>query len=206
MEQQAFTVNCPDDEEPDAQQEDLNDLITGTVKNSGSGKAAIHSVVLLPQTGQTTSYEDCDDGLLQKGADWPVPRFTDNGNGTVTDNLTGLVWLKDANCFGTRNWVNALLNINILASGSYGLSDGSQARDWRLPNIAELLSLVDISCYNPVLPAPNPFYNIQSIYYWSSSTCASITRNAWIVDMGYGSVESVDKNHDLYVWPVRGGQ
>lgn len=38
------------------------------------------------------------DGEFQKGAPWPVPRFTDNGNGTVTDHLTRLIWLKNANC------------------------------------------------------------------------------------------------------------
>lgn len=60
------------------------------------------------RTGQTTSYAAGDDGDLQRGAIWPNPRFTDNGNGTVTDNLTGLIWLKDANCFGKRFWADAL--------------------------------------------------------------------------------------------------
>ncbi len=49
----------------------------------------------LPRTGQTTSYATGDDGDLQVGVDWPLPRFTDNNNGTVTDNLTGLIWLKN---------------------------------------------------------------------------------------------------------------
>ena len=53
---------------------------------------------LVPKTGQTTSYDTGDDGEYQKGFEWPVPRFTDNENGTVTDNLTGLIWLKNANC------------------------------------------------------------------------------------------------------------
>ena len=44
------------------------------------------------------------DGDLQKGVAWPNPRFTDNANGTVTDNLTGLIWLKNANCFGRPVW------------------------------------------------------------------------------------------------------
>ena len=48
---------------------------------------------------------------------WPNPRFTDNSDGTVTDNLTGLIWLKDANCFGDRTWISALSDANGLASG-----------------------------------------------------------------------------------------
>ncbi|MGQ9500071.1 MAG: hypothetical protein ACUVQ6_06945, partial [Dissulfurimicrobium sp.] len=93
--------------------------------------------VELPQTGQTTCYDangteiPCantgQDGDLQKGAAWPAQRFTDNNDGTVTDNLTGLVWLKDANCFGQKTWANALNEANTLASGTCGLSDGSTA-------------------------------------------------------------------------------
>ena len=81
------------------------------------------------QTGQTTSYATGDDGDHEKGVEWQNPRFTDNGDGTVTDNLTGLIWLKDANCFGTRTWNNALSDSNGLASGSCGLTDGSNAGD-----------------------------------------------------------------------------
>ena len=43
----------------------------------------------VPKTGQTTSYRTHDDGDLEKGVTWPSTRFTDNGDGTVTDNLTG---------------------------------------------------------------------------------------------------------------------
>ena len=60
------------------------------------------------KTGQTTSYATGDDGDLEKGVSWPNPRFTDNLDGTITDNLTGLIWLKDANCFGYRNWGEAI--------------------------------------------------------------------------------------------------
>ena len=56
----------------------------------------------VPKTGQTTIYAAGDDGALQKGVAWPTPRFTDNDNGTVTDNLTGLIWMKNANAFGAK--------------------------------------------------------------------------------------------------------
>jgi hypothetical protein len=54
------------------------------------------------KTWQWISYATGDDGDYEHGAMWPDPRFTDNGNGTITDNLTGLIWLKDADCFGQR--------------------------------------------------------------------------------------------------------
>lgn len=50
----------------------------------------------VPRTGQITSYAAGDDGDIQAGLSLPEPRFTDNGDGTVTDNLTGLIWLKNA--------------------------------------------------------------------------------------------------------------
>src|SRR5262245_29769478 len=66
-------------------------------------------------------------------------RFVDCGstglgssNGTVKDVTTGLVWLKNANCFGLTNWADANIKAAALASGQCGLTDGSKAGDWRL--------------------------------------------------------------------------
>jgi len=163
----------------------------------------------VPKTGQTTSYGTRDDGALQKGVAWPTPRFTDNGNGTVTDNLTGLIWLKNANCFGTSTtWNEALSDCNNLATGYCGLTDGSKAGDWRLPNLRELQSLVDYSQAKPALPADHPFTNVmQQYYYWSSTTLADGETAAWHMHLGNGFVSNTDKtfNYDC-VWCVRGGK
>jgi hypothetical protein len=63
------------------------------------------------QTGQQMSYAPGDGGHLQMGMVWPEPRFTDNSNGTVTDNLTDLIWLKDAaTCpFQGVSWSEAVM-------------------------------------------------------------------------------------------------
>jgi hypothetical protein len=158
------------------------------------------------KTGQTTSYAAGDDGDLEKGVAGPIPRFTDNGDGTVTDNLTGLIWLKNANCFGFRSWSQALADSNTLNSGECGLTDGTVAGDWRLSNIRELQSLIDFGNYNPALPSGHPFTGVQLSYYWSSTTSAVYTDGAWSVYLGYGSVYDYSKTAPGYVWPVRGGQ
>lgn len=169
----------------------------------------------VPKTGQTTSYATGDDGDLEKGVAWPNPRFTDNANGTVTDNLTGLIWLKNADCFGTRDWTTALNDAKTLASPACGLSDGSTASQWRLPNIKELQSLVHYGVFTPALPntagtgewiANDPFSGVQSSRYWSSTSRADVTSSAWGLGLGGGFVNGADKSGSSYVWPVRGGQ
>jgi hypothetical protein len=158
----------------------------------------------VPKTGQTTSYTTGDDGDLQKGVAWPNPRFTDNGNGTVTDNLTGLIWLKDAGCFGTRPWYEAITDdCSVLANGQCGLLDGSRAGEWRLPNYKELSSLIDADNNNPALPSGHPFTNVQYGGYWSSSTFDPLSDYAWSVSIPNGIVNWYDKSYGFYVWPVR---
>jgi len=170
--------------------------ITGTLLNTAVQK-----------TGLTTSYATNDDGDLEKGVAWPSPRFTDNGNGTVTDNLTGLIWLQNANAFGARTWATALTDCATLNSGEAGLTDGSVEGDWRLPNRFEIESLLDLGRWNPPLPSGHPFTGIQLANYWSSSTCMSSTGYAFSLDLVAGHVSGGHKTlHTQYVWPVRGGK
>ena len=90
----------------------------------------------VPKTNQTQKYYTGDDGDLEKGMAWPSPRFTDNGNGTVTDKLTGLMWLKNANCIGSHypgfdnddtpgdgevTWVHAFDFVAGMNNGTYPL-------------------------------------------------------------------------------------
>lgn len=163
----------------------------------------------VPKTGQTSSYATGDDGDLQMGVPWPDPRFFDNGDGTVTDELTGLIWLKNANCTnGTKIWSASLTFANSLYdgwTGDCGLSDGSSAGAWRLPNVRELHSLIDFARTNPALPAGHPFTGVQMSYYWSSTKELISANHAWVVSMYHGKLISVVAVTSHYVWPVRGG-
>ncbi|MFC1779696.1 DUF1566 domain-containing protein [Thermodesulfobacteriota bacterium] len=167
------------------------------------------STLTLSQTGQTVSYASGDDGDLKRGTVWPTPRFRDNGNGTVSDNLTGLVWLKNANCFGAQTWDNGLAGANTLASGSCGLTDSSAIGDWRLPNREELVSLTDMARYSPAITEGHPFSSVQLDYYWSSSSNVSTDR-AWNTNMAFGSSTGTgiqsSKSNSYYIWPVRDNQ
>lgn len=155
--------------------------ITGILKQYG-----------LPKTGQTTSYGTGSDGNIQAGID---PAYTDNSDGTLTDNATGLVWQKQNN--NTAYILSAALaycNANTAALPGSG---------WRLPNIKELYSIIDYSRYNPMI---NPlFTNTKSDSYWSSTTMADNTAYAWPVFFATGYVGyGYDKGSGHYVRCVRG--
>lgn len=145
------------------------------------------------------------DGQYQAGEASPDPRFTDNGDGTVSDHETGLIFLKDANRFGQVPWEQALAKARSLSSGSGGLHDGSQAGDWRLPNIRELRSLIDYNSVDPILPPNHPFENVQSAIYWSSTSLASGAALAWMTTFGIGPAVFDLKFTANHMWPVRGG-
>ena len=169
----------------------------------------------LPRTGSTNCYDafgnviDCkgtgQDGEFRAGVPWPTPRFTDNANGTVTDNLTGLIWLKNAHCFGFRSWPNALNDVNNLGQGKCGLTDGTKPGDWRLPNVRELQSVMDNTTVAPALPPGNPFVNVQPTLYWSSTSGQNFPLLAFFSLMSAGSTVFEHKNAELGTWAVRGG-
>jgi hypothetical protein len=174
----------------------------------------------VPKTGQTTKLADGDDGDLEKGVAWPYPRFTIHDNGTpqladdtVTDNLTGLMWTRNAN-HQAKNWYDS-------DAGDYPALEYcsnlevARYRDWRLPNVRELQSLLHYGFWDPAVPNTagtgawtegDPFIGVQPGNYWSSTTLAISANFVWLVDLGDGNVYNGNIFGTSYVWPVRGGQ
>ncbi len=153
----------------------------------------------------------------------PGSRFTDNGDGTVTDNRTGLTWLRDASCeelpksddSGRAYGTTAVEASAELADPGCGLSDGSRVGDWRLPSRAELESLLALEFHDPALSNAagtakwaegDPFSGVEPTYYWSSDELASDPVFVWCVDLSDGVVFYAYEVNYYYVWPVRGGR
>ena len=182
------------------------------------------AAVQLPKTGQTISYAAGDDGDLELGVAWPNPRFTDNGDQSVTDNLTGLIWAKDANLMKTRDpllygqttydgagipttipgntWQQALDYVKKLNTEIY-----LGHNDWRLPNINELASIKNIGQSNQATWLNGQeFANVQFNAYWSTTNYTYDTSGDWVVSMNTGVTDGINKTSFYHVWPVRFGQ
>ncbi|MHB9116727.1 MAG: Lcl domain-containing protein [Burkholderiales bacterium] len=133
-------------------------------------------------------------------------KFTDNGNGTVTDAPTGLTWQQGENALPLPNWYQA--------SGTYDVMNNTTAQNfcgtlsfagggWRLPTRAELESLID-SSFNPTINT-NYFPKAYMSSYWSSTPDASNFQNAWLVEFSNGYAHSGNRISAAYVRCVRGG-
>ena len=141
--------------------------------------------------------------------------FCDNGNGTVTHAKTGLILLANANCFGVLDWSSAMSAVYTLADGQCGLTDGSAAGDWRLPNSTQVNgspSRLDGGELEVIYNAKDDpvFSNVQvsGYSYWSGTSLASSMSSAWGVFFygGGGFQHHLKTTASFYVWPVRGGQ
>ncbi len=142
----------------------------------------------------------------------PTSAFTVNGDGTVTHTPTGLMWtqcnvgLTGAACatpaavgaatfFG---WTQALLAAQSSTVGGY--------LDWRLPDIKELQTVIELNCFNYAINQtvfPGTITTIGRT--WSSTTLATITQNAWFVDFFDGTLDAVVKGSGYPIRLVRGG-
>jgi len=156
----------------------------------------------LLRTGQTAVYRAGDDGFYRKGVSF---RYRDNGDGTVSDLVTGLVWARDGTgrgcAFGQLlTWYEAIDWAENLEFAGYD--------DWRLPNRRELDSLVDAGRTLPALDT-SVFPNLPASLnyeYWTSSTVDFDPFYAWYIGFDSGHVNGSTKNYHYLVRAVRGGR
>ena len=152
--------------------------------------------------------QTCNDHIP---ATTPDTRFTDNGDGTITDKGTGLMWkkciegLSGFDCAtgtaGEFTWKEALAQPGVVNNGG-GFAGYT---DWRLPNFKELTSIVERKCYDPAINLTF-FPNTPSSYVWSGSAGADSSYYAWLVGFSNGSSDYFGRNYYGRVRLVRGGQ
>ncbi|NEX18574.1 MAG: hypothetical protein C1943_18745 [Halochromatium sp.] len=174
----------------------------------------------VPRTAWFVGFDYGSDGVHSKDNAYSVRlvragqasfSFVDNGNGTVSDHNTGLMWAKcfagqTGNDCGTggaegRSWQEALTYADEASLAGYD--------DWRLPNVKELLSLVDHSRFQPAIDQqffPGTPADASADWFWSSTPSAYNSDRAWFVSFSDGEVGDGNKGFGLYVSLVRGGQ
>jgi hypothetical protein len=182
-----------------------------------------------PATGQITGYGPGTDGDLRKGA--PLS-YTDNGDGTITDNNTLLVWEKQSQDGTTHDvtntyvWNDAFGHVATLNTMNF-----AGHNDWRVPNVKELGSIVNYEL--PFAPQVSPEFNTSCTYcgtsgcdptctvvstcsctaaistgtgyYWSSTTYNQYGLDAWFWNFYDGHLYSIAKTNAFHVRAVRGG-
>ena len=122
--------------------------------------------------------------------------FIDNGDGTVTDNVTDLMWQQEDDDI-ERNWDDAITYCEAFSLAGHD--------DWRLPNYKELSSIIDYNLFSPAIDGTY-FLDTNSERYWSSTACMSCPYSAWDVNFSYGLISKYDKLGNYYVRCVQGGQ
>jgi len=137
----------------------------------------------------------------------PSTDFTDNGDGTVTHNTTGLMWMRcalgqsGADCATgtatTLNWTQGLTAANNSTFATY--------TDWRLPNLKELASIVETQCTSPSINEM-VFPNTPPSFFWSASGFAGFSDSAWGLGFSDGVGDFDSKDFAIRVRLVRGGQ
>lgn len=139
----------------------------------------------------------------------PNNQFKDNGNGTITDTKTGLMWKKCSegqtgnNCEGAAqkySWKKALAQSQTVNQTGF-----ANYKDWRVPNAKELYSIAEEKCINPAINT-TIFPNTPPLLFWSSSSNASNSYDAWDVNFYYGYSDTDFKDYNYHVRLVRSGQ
>lgn len=186
-----------------------------TLKTSAGAALLVRSLPgegSLPRTGQTQCYDESgeacacqgtgQDGDTEAGAPWPSPRFTDHGDGTVADAVSGLVWLKDAGCLGQGEGeapATLVARFNAAPGDFQCLDYAGSAGDWRLPTREELRGLLDYAQVSPGLPPSAPFHRVGPAAYWVSGDAGAQTE-----DLGRAARVGADAAVAASaVWPVR---
>lgn len=185
-----------------------------------SGISDAAGIIRSRKTGQTVCYDaggsviSCagtgQNGELTTGTVWPSTRFTVNADQTVSDEMTGLIWMKDGNIPGpsacvpnvTKTWQAALDYITCLNQNSY-LSHN----DWRMPYINEMRTLINYGQSDQATwLATFGFTNMKHSDYWSSTNSMASTGSAFTVNLGTGGVTNTLAKGSLgYVLAVRAG-
>ncbi|MDD2856745.1 MAG: DUF1566 domain-containing protein, partial [Desulfuromonadaceae bacterium] len=159
-----------------------------------------------------SAVSETQDGKIKAGLALSLPNFNDNGDTTLTDTTTGLMWSQTGNLIytrssyttfpGTTDWQGALDYVKTINSEWF-----SGYQDWRLPNRNELLSLMNYGVAGGLNErlvgiTPSPFIDVPAEPLYWSSTSASDPAKAYQM-LNDGTMVAADKATAAYLIVVR---
>ncbi len=164
---------------------------TLTVDDFGWGANGGSAIQFVPDTGQTTDYT----ATFGEDSDYSIntPLYIDNGDGTISDTITGLMWQKTTDG-ATRTFIDAVDYCDNLSLADY--------TDWRLPTWKELVGIIDYGMTNPSLDATVFTGTNVTSFHWASTTNGN---NGWRVGFYNGYAEGFLESTNYQVRAVRGG-
>ena len=150
---------------------------------------------LNPCPGPGEDYYGQDGNLIHNGMS-----FTDNADGTLTDNVTDLLWQQAASATA-QTWSQAVSSCDALNAAALG----GHTSGWRLPDLVELHSIMDLSQTTGAAAIDPVFTGTQAAAYWTSTEDADDSANAWILDFGTtedGIAAKASTKYVRCVWEV----
>lgn len=148
-------------------------MISLIISNNLDGQTWLRTMDRLPDTGQKINYTNSPG----EDSDYEIntPYYVDNGDGTVTDTITGLMWQKQDG--GEMSYDSAVDWVGRLALAGY--------QDWRLPGIHESFSLMNLDALNPALNK-FAFTDTGAEYWWSADVAVNNPSKVWVTNSGGG--------------------
>lgn len=126
-------------------------------------------------------------------------RFVDNGDGTVTDRRSGLMWIQNGwrrDFFAAATWDEAITRCDQFQAAGY--------KDWTLPTKEQWQSLLDDSIQAPAIEEPNPFKNvIIHMPYWAKDGPVRLLSRRYTTLLYAGTINHQQKDEMAFIWPVR---
>ncbi len=172
------------------------EIIVTSADGSNSNMYTVNMYRAIPifktGAGSYSGINPLEDGATQRGVSWPSPRFKDNGNGTVTDLLTGLMWSQNDNLI-LSDFDSSVAAANNLILGGYD--------DWRLPNVLELTSLISFNTtFQNYL---SPFFSgITNTRKWWTSTINNSNMGLFFTSSD-SIIEAISPSSFYSTWAVR---